>query len=623
MGSQKSIGTGFLDSRSYLPGLLIALSCIVYANSLNSPFIFDDEPNILQNSHVRSIWPITKAMSAPPKSGVDGRPIVSVTLAINYALCGYNVWGYHVFNLFTHIFAGIILFAVVQRTLLTDRLKRRFGEHAAVLAWAVATIWVLHPIQTGSVTYIIQRAESLMGLFYLLTLYAAIRTMDSKHPFTWSALSMLCCGLGMATKEAMVAAPVLVLLYDRTFVGRSFASAIRQRWFLYTGLASTWIILVMLLRAGARFEGAGFSLGIGPLDYALNQGPIIIHYLRLSFWPTNLCLDYGWPANRDLLELLPSVLAISVMLAITVIGLVRNLSWSFPAVWIFAILAPTSSFVPVLDLAFEHRMYLPLAGLITLVILAGYNLLTRMAKTTAATALVVYRAGVIAILIVAAGFGVRTVVRNNDYRSSISIWQATAKTAPQNPRVYLNLGKALHLAGRIDEAIEQYTTAIEHNPDYTEVHVNLGASLKRQGKLDAAIKHYRKALQIKPDMAEAYYNLANALEMQGKLEEAIAHHTKALTLNRHLHQAHYALADILSSQGRYGPAIPHYRSALNAKPQDPYLHSQLAAALAKQGRIDEAIAHYEQALKIKPDLVEAKNRLDALPGQTRPAGNNY
>jgi hypothetical protein len=213
-----------------LPLLLVIVGSVAYATSFKGAFLFDDGVNIIENPNVRSLWPLTGAMSAPSTSGLTTRPIVCLSLALNYALCGYAVWGYHAFNLAVHLLAGLTLYGIVRRSLLSERLQARFGEHAEVLAWAAATIWTVHPLQTESVTYIIQRCESMMGLFYLLTLYTVIRAIQSRRVVAWSVAAVLCCALGMATKEVMVTAPVVVLLYDRAFGAGSLASALRLRW---------------------------------------------------------------------------------------------------------------------------------------------------------------------------------------------------------------------------------------------------------------------------------------------------------------------------------------------------------------------------------------------------------
>ena len=157
--------------------LIIAAGIWAYHNSFRGPFIFDDVPAIVENATIRHLWPPWQPLMPPRNisTTVQGRPIVNLSLAINYALNGFRVWGYHALNLATHIGAGLVLFGIARRTLRQPRLQQRFGEAAEMLALAIAILWVVHPLQTESVTYVVQRAESLMGLFYLLTLYGFIR----------------------------------------------------------------------------------------------------------------------------------------------------------------------------------------------------------------------------------------------------------------------------------------------------------------------------------------------------------------------------------------------------------------------------------------------------------------
>lgn len=366
----------------FLPGLLIIIGAVAYTNSLRGPFIFDDKPNIPDNAKVQRLWPLSEAMSAPEGSGISGRPILCLSLALNYAISKYSVWSYYLVNVIIHLLAGLALYGIVRRTLLSKHLRRRFGNHAAVLAWVTATIWVVHPIQTGSVTYIIQRAEPLMGMFYLLTLYAAVRAMESRRAAVWSVVSVACCGLGMATKEVTVTAPLIVLLHDRVFTAGSLRSALRRRWGLYAGLAGTWGILAMAMRSSSYLD-TGFSIGISPFDYALNQFIVVAHYLWLCVWPAKLCLHYNWPVVKEFDKILPSMLVIAGMVGATAWGLARNRKWGYLGAWFFGILAPTSSFVPLKNLAFEHRLYLSLAAPIVLVVTGGYILLGKAAMRNA------------------------------------------------------------------------------------------------------------------------------------------------------------------------------------------------------------------------------------------------
>jgi len=565
--------------------LLVVSTCLVYANSLTGEFIFDDKPTILQNPHLRSLLPIGKALSAPPESGLDGRPAAALSLAVTYALFGYKVWGYHLTNLLIHVFAGLTLYGIVRRSLLTEKLRSRFGKDASTLAWLVATLWLLHPLQTESVTYIIQRIESLMGLFFLLTLYTAIRANQSPRPSVWQAFSVLCCAAGMGTKEVMVTAPLMVLLYDRLFFTGSVSAAFRRRRPFYVLLFSTWAVLLAVNWWGPRFKSAGFSIGINPFYYAANQCKIVCHYLKSSLWPAKLCLSYKWQLTRDLGKLLPYVVIISVITIISIWGLWRRMSFSYPAFWFLAILAPTSSFIPIADLAFEHRLYLPLAGVIVLVIIGGYILIGRLGGNFGAVKAFNY-VGLVLVLIAASALGVRTFIRNRDYKTAVSIWQATVEVVPENPYAWVNLGNAFLRQADYDRAELYYRKAIRIDPHHLLAHYNLAHLLHIKGRLDEAIGHYRRAVQGKPTYVDAYNNLAMALRSEGKLDEAVG----------------------------------YLKAAIEINPKDTYVHYNIALVLTDKKQIDKAVVHLKKALEIKPDFTAASKKLHQLTEQKKQRG---
>jgi tetratricopeptide (TPR) repeat protein len=527
-------------------------------------------------------------MSSPPQYTVAGRPIASLSLALNYAISGYEVWSYHLFNLLVHILAGLTLYGIIRRTLLCERLRERFGKHSAVLAWAAAAIWVVHPIQTESVTYIVQRTESMMGLFYLLTLYSAVRAMQSDKPLIWPAVSVICCGLGMGTKEVMVTAPAMVLLYDRAFFAASFGAAFRRRWGLYVGLAAIWVILLVLIHTAPRSHTAGFAFGYKSLDYAMNQCVVILHYIRLSVWPAGLCLDYSWPVVKDFGRFLPFAAVVAAMVAAAIWGLVRNKAWSYPAAWFFVILAPTSSFVPLMDVIFEHRMYLSLAGVVVPAVLTGYVLFERLSARRLMAALA-------AAVIVALGWG--TFLRNNDYRSGESIWQKALDVVPNNVRAYYNLGLAMQKQGRLPEAIRNYNQAIRLNPDYYRAYYNLGHLMQSGGRLKEAAGYYQQVIAIKPDLADAYCNLGSAFLSMGRFDEAISEYRKALSIQPNDAETYNNLGLVFIRLGKFDEAEQQLRKALEISPDLPDAHRNLAVALKSQGKIEEAMVHYKKAKK--------------------------
>ncbi len=295
-----------------------------YSTSFPGVFVLDDKFGIVDNPNIKTLWPLTRAMWAPPELPVSGRPVASLTLAINYALAPAavrdvmapggpgapadmaqrflrNVWGYHFFNLTLHVLAALALFGVVRRTLLSDRLRPRFAPDSTALAFTVPLVWLVHPLLTDAVTYVVQRTELLMGLFYLLTLYCAIRAGERTVPVTrrkwWIGAAIVACALGMGSKQGMVSAPLIVWLWDWLFGpdAHSGARTPQERslqWRLYAGLAATWAILVGLVAVERWPHSIGFNReGWNPWTYLLTQTGVIVHYLRLSLVPSPLVLD--------------------------------------------------------------------------------------------------------------------------------------------------------------------------------------------------------------------------------------------------------------------------------------------------------------------------------------------
>jgi tetratricopeptide (TPR) repeat protein len=619
--------------------ILSGAALAVYANSFLGPFFFDDAPSIADNPTIRHLWPIGQVL-CPPSSGgrtVAGRPMVNLSLAVNYALGGTGVAGYHALNLAIHVLAGLTLFGMVRRSFIRWRAMsaRQFPAggavripgndalRAAIFALAVALLWTLHPLQTESVSYVVQRAESLMGLFYLLTLYCFIRYAERDSAFgdgkVWAVLSVLSCLLGMATKEVMVSAPIMVFLYDRTFVSGSFREAWRRRKGVHLGLAGTWLLLgFLIVNAGERGGSVGFGHGVSGWHYALTQCRAIVLYLKLSLWPHPLVLDYGTSVSASLAGVWPQALLLAGLLAGTAWSLVHRPLFGFIGAWFFLILAPTSSIVPLpWQTIAEHRMYLPLAAILTLAVLGIRRLPARPS--------------LIVIMVLAAGLGAMTARRNWDYRSEAAIWADAVAKLPGNPRAHYNLGVVLDRSHDPAGAMALYEEALRLEPGYAEAHNNLAVLLAGiPGRIPEALAHYEEALRLKPDYAETHNNLANALAgIPGRMPEAIAQFEEALRLMPDYADAHYNLGNALAGiPGRVSEAIAHYEAALRLEPDYADAHNNLANALAGvPGRVPEAIAHYEAALRLEPDLAEAHynlaNVLAGIPGRVPEAIAHY
>lgn len=580
--------------------LLTAAVLAAWANSFRGPFIFDDLPAIVQNATIRTLALPTAL--APPRSGqpAGGRPLVNFSFALNWAVGGADVRGYHVLNLAIHVLAALALFGVVRRTLRSRPLAARFAAHATPLAFAVAALWALHPLQTESVTYVAQRAESLAGLGLLLTLYASIRGADSPTPMRWHSLAVVTCLLGMATKEVMYAAPLLVLLHDRIFSAGTLREALRRRRWFYAALAATWLLLAWLVKeTGNRGATAGFGLGIMPWHYLLTQCGTVIHYVRLAFWPAPLVLDYGIATTNSLAQVWPQAALLLALFGATLLALVRRPPWGFLGAWFFLLLAPTSSVLPLATQTIaEHRMYLPLAAIIAAIVVGGWHVLGRRSVPI-----------FVAIAIV---FGALTARRNIDYRSAISIWQDNIAKRPDSPRPYGELASALSNAGRIPEALAAYETAVHLLPNYPKVRHNYAVALAAAGRLDEAVAQFELALAQLPTLADARYELGNVRHEQGRNAEALACYEEATRLRPDFALAHNNAANILANFGRTEEALAHYAAAAHADPNLPDAQYNWANTLAQTGRFADAVPHYEAALQLAPALVSAHENLGVM-----------
>ena len=597
-------------------GALVLTVLFAYANSLSAPFLWDDLRSIANNPTIRSL---STSWSPPAGTTVSGRPILNFSLALNYALGRDSVAGYHALNLAIHILAGLAVLGIVRRTLQQPALRGRYGSASVGLALAVALVWALHPLQTESVTYVIQRAESLMGLFYLLTLYCFIRfsafspgAPEGKElgRSPWAGLSILACLLGAATKEVMVSAPLMVLLYDRTFVAGTFKDAFRLRRWFYAGLATSWLLLLGLVAwtGGNRGGSIGFGIGVPWWKYALTQFKAVSTYLSLSIWPHPLVFDRGTAWVRGPMDVLPYAIVVLAALAGTAIALKRRPAVGFLGCWFFLILAPTSSIVPgTTQMIVEHRMYLPLAAVVAFAVIGAY-------------AVAGWRS-MVAFLALSLLLGLATSARNEDYRSALALWRDTVASRPDNEGAQLTLADELaKLPDRRPEAVAHYEQALRINPNYAEAHNNLAVVLEGiPGRLPEALAHYEAALRINPDYAEAHYNLATALAgLPGRLPEALAHYEAALRINPDYAQAHNNMAVAIAEiPGRLPEALAHYEAALRINPDYAEAHYNLANALVGlPGRLPEALAHYEAALRINPNNAPMQNNIAAVYANT-------
>lgn len=575
-----------------LAGALVVIAGVIaYAGSLRGPFIFDDIPAIPENPAIRQLWPLSPILQS-------NRPVIELTLAINHALGGVDPLGYHLFNVTIHLLAGLMLLGVVRRTLSLMPGWRHHPRAALVLATTAALLWTVHPLQTQAVTYIIQRAESLAGLLLLATLYAGARAMISPSAggrVAWGAAMFLACLVGMMTKPIMVGAPLLLVLYDRTFVAGTVREALRRRWALHLAAGATWLGLAVVLRFGQVVMEAGAAGGfryarITPWQYLRTQAGVVVHYLMLAVWPlppNQLVLDYGWSvAPLDATLILPAAILLT-MLGITAWG-VRRRSWiGFLGATFFLVLAPSSSIMPLADVAMEHRMYLPLACVL-LVGLAGVGWMARRTAWTRWPAGARNVAVAAAVLVATASLTLATIDRNRDYRSAVAIWQDTVAKRPDNARARSNLGALLMLEGHADEAMTHLDAALAIEPDDADALVNRGYIRIQLGQYARAIDDLTRALAIRPNFMDAHNNRGLALMHLNQPARALGDFIAAVNADGGYAGAWMNRGNAEQRLGRYAESITSYNRAVTLDPN-------LASAFHNRAVSHAAMENYAQA----------------------------
>jgi Flp pilus assembly protein TadD len=596
--------------------LVIGAGVLAYSNSFCGVFVFDDRLEIVKNPALARLWPPGGAMFGGQT--MPARPLPYYTFAINYALHGTKVWGYHAVNLAIHLAAGLVLFGIVRRTLRMPRVPSRYAAAADGLALAAALLWVVHPLQTESVTYIYQRMESLMGLFYLLTLYCFLRSAASPRPWLWLEAAVLCCAAGMDSKEVMVTAPLLVLWYDRVFVARGWGDLFRRRWGFYAALAATWIIVLAVMGCQAHLyrETDAASMPCAPWRYALNQPIVILHYLRLTFFPCGLCLHYHWPGAATFAEMVVPGLALLALLAATAWCTVRRPAWGFVAGSFFLALSVTSSVIPVFDMIFEHRMYLSLAAVAVLVVLGAFDVLNVLLPLPVGFSRQRWLHALPVALAVAA-LAATTYDRNFAYAGLVDMWQDVAVKCPRNEIAQKCLGIGFVEQHRYEESIVAFRRAlaladalpVAPAPAWlAEVHTNLGASLVNTGRLAEAMRSYEEAVRIDPAYAGAYLNMGTLFGRLGDLARARQCFEKAIALRPEYAPSYYNLGVLLESTDGEA-ACRCYQTALSLDPDYAPAHNLLGMSLLRHGDRAQAIEHFRRALRSDADLALARRNL--------------
>jgi Flp pilus assembly protein TadD len=585
---------------------VLAAIAACYANGLTGPFLLDDP-----------------APGAPLVR--SSRRLIAWSFELNRRVSGGETWSYHLLNVLVHAAAALALLGVLRRSLaLAD--PAGDGRRGARLALVVTLLWAVHPLGTSAVSYLSQRAECLAALAVLATLYGALRARTSPSPRRWMVLALVGLALGFGLKETVAAAPPLLWLGELVLApGAPARTGCASRRRFHLALLGLWALLAarfVLPLLFAPDASAGFRMrdGMGPLAYARSQPGVILHYLRLALWPDPLVFDYAWPVARGPADWVPATAVLALLVAAGVVLLLRRSPLAFPALGFFLLLAPSSSIVPIRDLAFEHRMYLPLACVLALAALAARAVCARWLPwaTHAPAALA---------LLALAALGATTVRRNRDYATALDLWRSTVAHAPENPRARNALAVALMDLGRSEEAEQELRRTLALDPEHANARRNLGVLAAGRGNYGAAIWYLQRSLEL-ADSPTAREDLARLFTLTGRPAEAEAELVRSVALRRErargwddprLGPAQLELARLLAARGACAEALPYLAGALALAPEVAEEHWLLGRCLAATGRPEEAHAAFRAALRLDPGSAEARAGLERLESERRAA----
>jgi tetratricopeptide (TPR) repeat protein len=612
--------------------LIVILGLIAYSNTFHVPFHFDDKPFVVKNPIIKDLRFFAEPSKAKDFKGrfeynvYKRRYIGYLTFALNYKIHGLNVPGYHIINVFIHVCTALLVYLLVHLTFQTPfLLTSKLRDYSQQIALFAALLFAGHPLQTQAVTYIWQRVSSLSTLFYVLSLVAYVKwrlkwydkpvseppgffNMKSVSLYLISIISAI---FAMKTKETAFMLPVMVTLYEFIF----FQGKTRKRVLYLTPLLLTMLIIPLTLinidtplgdLIGDISDKTKGYTTLSREAYLLTSFRVMVTYIRLLFLPINQNLDYDYPTYSSFfnIEVVISFLFLLLIFGTGVFLLHRYRHnavhirlISFGIFWFFINLLLESSIIPLNNVIFEHRMYLPSIGAliaITTSLFWGIETLKDKWKN-------IKRFVIVLLVLILVLLTETTYVRNRVWGDEITLWQDVVKKSPKNQRGHHNLGNAYMSLGFIDKAIYQYRTALQIQPNYAKVHNNLGTAYEKKGLTDKAIRQYKIALKLKTDFKDARYNLGLAYGVKGLIDKAIKEFIHALELDPYDADIYFAMGIAYKYQGYIDKAIEQYQIALRVKPDFKDAHKNIGFAYFKKGNIEKAIYHLESAIKLDPN----------------------
>jgi len=570
--AQRTVAGSRIGIRLAVVGIVL-IGVAAFANSFAGEFVFDDIQEIENNRWMQKLLPPWRSMFGG--NGLPARPLPYYTFAIDRAIWGTVPFGYHFANSALHLGSALLIFEIVRRTLLRPALVDTYQRYATTIAFFSAALWVAHPLHTQAVTYVYQRIELMMAFFVFFGFYSFLRSIDSPRPRRWLIASVISMITAVFCKESAIALPPMVLLYDVIFVSGSWKEAWQRRSRYYLALFATYLPLAVLvvIQSQAYVEFRDPKSTLSPYLYALNQPAVILHYLRLCFYPTGQCLYSLRPSSTDPLVIVGPLAVELIALGVSAYGVLKKRPWGFLCAAFFVPLFPTSSVIPVKDLVMEHRMYIPLAAVAVATTLFGIQLYRLVLESSGRTNFV--RGPLIALGCAAIVCLICTTFeRNCYYYDRVVMWEDVVAKAPHNPWAHENLSVAYYREGKYELAAASAKKSLEIDEERDRAHLNLGNSLLMLKQREAAIPHLMRAVELGENVSASYVSLGAALRPTDP-ETAMRLYERAMEINPYDYEAIANVALVRAREKNFREAERLLRIALSIAPTNEGLQQQL------------------------------------------------
>ena len=592
---------------SILLGILIS---IAYSNTVEAPFHFDDRVTIVENERIHDLsnmWPPT-----------GSRYVNFLSFAVNYSISGLDTRGYHLTNIAIHWLVSVLVFSlalvtlrIATNNLITDTHgggSEKGGNDGILFSAALlpALLFALHPIETQAVNYITQRGASLATLFYLTSVLAYIlfrlRDLeDRRGRACYYGISLLSCIIAMKTKEFSFTLPFIIAIFDLSFFHPQ-GVALRERLKPLIPFGVTLLIIPMSsLDAGVDI--AEVTAATTRLEYLLTQLSVLLTYFKLLLLPAGQSLDYEYPVTTSLFSF-RAILPLVIHLAIFALGIRLLLRkdilkvTGFGIIWFYMTISVESSIIPLLNLVFVHRLYLPT----TFLFIALSPLIIKYCDGRFKRA-VVGKVLLLGAVLLSAALLPATYSRNEVWKSPVTLWKDVTEKEPLRARGHYNYGRSLKDEGDIEGALREYKETVRLKGDHTPAYSNIGNIYFKRGRYTEALEAYLTALKHTPDDPITNYNLGNLYLQIKNLDAAGQYLKRAIELEPTYTQARSTLGQVYVHRGMLGEAIGEFRRALELDPAYTVAMNNLGAALYMSGDLNGAIETFEEVIGISPEYM--------------------